>query len=155
MAWWLDPERRQEFQARIEKTGARKLVSEELVEDGIRTRTYTWTDRTGWKHHHVIRAPVVGDGVPERKGDRYVLPVSDVRTYTAPIGLKLTSTCDGRLEFVSLPGVSTQVVAAHNHVLTGRSLRRVKRFAEKEQHNTEVVFADMLERCRLAVGPPY
>jgi hypothetical protein len=155
MAWWLDPERRREFEARILKTGAAKFVAEESVEDGIRIRIFSWTDPNHWKHHHVARAPVVGDGVPERNGDRYLLPLSDVRTYTAPTGMKLTSTCDGRLEFIALAGGSTEVVEVHSHVITARSHRRATKLAEKERVNTESVFADKLERCRLAAGPPY
>ena len=156
MSWWLHPDRFAELLSRFEASGAIGLSSEEAVVDGVRHRTFQWRDKRSWKHRHDTESPVRPNGIlPERVEDRFVVPVTDTRTYTSPIGGRITSTCEGRIEFIPHNG-TTDVVVVHNHLIVSRSKKWRQSIGKSERANTEAQFQEMVEKCRLATsdGPP-
>ena len=151
MGWWLHRDRIEWYLNRIKGAGARHLRSEESVSNGNRTRTIQYMNRASWTHHNVMTAPALTDGVPRRRGDRFVQPHSAIRTYTSPLGGKLRGTCDCHMEFI--PCVAgTEIVEIHNHILGGMSKGRRQRMGDAERVADETAFEETLERCRLALG---
>ena len=147
MRWWLHLDRLAENLKRIEANGGIGLSMEESVQDGTRIRVIQYMDRASWKHHTVTKTPELQDGVPERQGDRFVLPYTSLRVYTTPLGGKLTSSCDCRIEFI--PGATgTDILGVHEHILTGMSKRRRRIKGDSEQLADEQYFDEMLDRCR-------
>jgi hypothetical protein len=151
MRWWFHRDRLTDQLNGIEASGARHLRCEESVVDGTRTRVIHYMDRKSWTHHNVTGTPVLPTGIAERSGDRFVLPYSAVRTYTSPLGGKLISTCECRTEFI--PQASgTEIVAVHNHTVSGMSKRRQWSRGEAERTRDETGFQELLDRCRLPVS---
>jgi hypothetical protein len=157
MRWWLHSDRRAEFLSRLETNGAIRLSFDETVLDGVRHRTFQWTDKRSWKHRHDTESPIRPDGsLPGSFGDRFVVPTKETRTYTSPIGGKITSTCEGRIEFVPRTADTTDVVVLHSQLIISRSKKLRQSVGKSERANTESQFQEMIEKCRLAIvqGPP-
>lgn len=154
MAWWLyrDEDVLNLILGHLEAEGALNVSSEESVADGMRTFTVEWMDRGSWKHRRVLKGGPLTNEVPERQGDRFIVPDSEVRTFTSPLGTKLTLACDGRTEFLIRPSGPTEVVEVHNNTLTGWSPRRRRRFTERQQLSTQELFQERLAKCRLATS---
>ena len=152
MRWWLHPDRLVESLSRIEANGGIDLSMEESVQVGTRIRVIRYMDRASWKHHTVTKTPELRDGVPERRGaDRFVFPYTSVRAYTTPLGGKLTSSCDCRIEFTPHAD-GTDILGLHEHILSGMSNRRRRIKGDSEQRADEQHFDEMLVRCPAATA---
>ena len=148
LAWWFAPQRMDEYKSDREAIGALDLSIEGSMIEGVEVRTARWKDDRDWEHIH--RVPI-HNGLPERKGDRFVLASTDSTELKHPTGEKMTVKCNGQLEFISLGTRSTEVHIVHNHVLRGGRLRRRWTFPKSQQRTTEVQFKQMMERCRSAL----
>jgi hypothetical protein len=151
MAWWFSPDRLGEFRQRIEGAGAQDLSVSESTNDGVRLRTAQWKDRRGWENHHQVETHLGEHGLPERHGDRFIAPASDVVSYQASYGQRVTITCHGQIEFLPHASGVTEVIAAHNHTMTGGAQLRWT-LPKRTRKNTDLLFREWIERCQAAVG---
>jgi hypothetical protein len=151
LAWWFAPERIDEDKSDLEAIGALDLSIEDSTIVGVEVRTTRWRDERDWEHiHHVP----IHNRLPERKGDRFVLDSSDSTELKHPTGEKMTVKCNAQVVFVSLGTKSTEVSVVHNHLLRGGRLRRRWTFPQSQQGTTEIVFEQMMKRCRSALEVP-
>jgi hypothetical protein len=152
MAWWYSPDRRADFQSRVERLGGIDFSLSESTNDRSRVRIAHWYDLRGWEHKHEVKWPAMPEGIPERSGDRFVLPVTDITSYSHRQARTRTVICLGRIEFVPHANDETEIAAFHNHTAVGGTWFQRRRMQESNQKNTDDSFRDQIERCRTAVG---
>ena len=154
--WWFHPDRKADLLGQLESSGALSLTLEDVFSDGVRIRAVRWTEKNGWKHRHDITVAIVPGQMPELIGDRFVIPASEVRTYTPRNGARLatlTSKCEGRIEFIPQhSNGTTEVAVVHNHSMSGFPRRRRLRVGASEQVKTESAFQSQIEYCRQAIS---
>jgi len=159
-AWWLSPDRMDEFKSAVEQLGGLEVSMEDSVNDGVRVRTSRWKDDRGWEHIHRVPLHPAQDSFTDVEGDSSVtvVPFTDSTELSHPTGERMTVTCSGRLEFHFLEAGATEVREIHDHELSGGRRRRRRTFPQSQQQNTEALFEQMIERCRSALeipdGPP-
>ena len=152
VAWWLHPDRKDEFMRTVESLGGVGVTVEELTVDGARFRVLRWDDDRGWEHIHTVPIRTNGQKPPDRQGDRFVVPASDSTEIRHPTGEAIVVKCSGHVEFVADGPTGTEVIATHNHALTGGKRRRRRTFPQSQQRDTGAAFDQMVERCRSALG---
>jgi hypothetical protein len=59
--------------------------------------------------------------------------------------------CEGRLEFVSQPGGSTEVCIEHDHMLTGGNWGTRRSIRVSDPTNEDRLFREMITRCQAAL----
>jgi len=154
MAWWFDPDRRGEFQLRLETSGATDVSVTESIANGSRTRDSHWKDRRGWEQNHHVETKLTPAGVGARDEDRFVAPTSDVINSRSPRGERREVTCSGVIEFVPQATGDTEISVLHHHTaVVGASawiVRRVERMLERR--NTDRLFRERVARCQAGLG---
>jgi hypothetical protein len=152
MAWWFHPDRAKDFLAFAEKIGAIDAAFSELIEDGVRVRTYLWKDRRGWSYRHRHETHLSQDGMAPRIDDHFIATGSGVVGYKSPTGAETTMTCFERTAFSPLAAGGTKVRAVHEHSLAGGAwLRRIK-MERPDRANTQAAFRDWIDRCSKTEG---
>jgi hypothetical protein len=149
MSWWFDPARSNDFQDRIEKTGATDFSLTVSTAHGIRVRTMMWKDRRGWVHHHQSELRLDPGGLAPRSGDRFIAPASETVSFLSPRGTKIGFSCTGRIEFVPQADGSTQAVIVHTHTTAGGSWFQRRYIRRSDQ--TRQLDEEWIARCRAAV----
>jgi hypothetical protein len=154
MAWWFDPERRVDFQKRVEASGASDVSRKESVAEGVRISVSRWKDRRGWDYDHHVETKLTGDGVAASDGDRFVAPVMEIRSYRSPSGRRGTVTCSGRIEFVPQAGGRTEVSVLNHHTQERVEGVWIARWVQRTQErvNTDHAFRKRVAQCQTAVG---
>jgi hypothetical protein len=153
MAWWFNPDRKNDFQDRIERTGATDFSLTESTTDGVRVRAATWKDRRGWVHVHRTELHLDPNGMAPRSDDRFIVSASDTVSFQHPRGKKFGLTCTGRIEFVPKNSGSTEIVTIHSHAAAGGTWfqqRSIRRF--DLQNGTRQSDEESISRCRAAVS---
>lgn len=153
MAWWFDPDRKNDFRDRIERTGATDFSLTESTTDGVRVRVATWKDRRGWVHHHRTELHLDPHGMPPRSGDRFIASGSDTVSFQHPRGKKFGFTCTGRIEFVPQTSGSTEIVSIHSHATAGGTWFQQRYIRRSDlQNGTRQFDEESIARCRAAVS---
>ena len=152
-AWWVHPDRREDFRDRIERTGVTKFSQEESTVDGVRIRTTRWKDRKGWTHETRVEATVDLEGkpIPDEDGS---FPLSQKATIRAPLGYRISFTCSGRLEFKQLDAETTEVVMFHNHKAVGGTRFNRQNMRKSNQEGEPRDFQGLIDRCHEALQSP-
>jgi hypothetical protein len=154
MGWWLHPDRRDDFRDRTEGRGATNFSVTETITDGLRVRTFSWTDRRGWEHQNQIETSLDSNGMAPRRGDRFVADTHDTIDLRGPKGQATHVDCTGRVEFIPLNSGSTEVRMLHNHSLDGGGnwLRR-RMIRDADRQHLARVFRQMIEKCQASIDP--
>lgn len=152
MAWWYHPDRRAEFQDRLETAGHLDVSVTESMSDGVRVWIVCFKDRRGWVQHHQIETHLTPDGTATRDGDRFIAPSGDVVNYDTPDGQTLTTTCTGQIEFIPQASGESEISVVHHHKLVGGSWLRRWSMRRSEPRNSDRVFQESIIRCQAAVG---
>jgi hypothetical protein len=81
------------------------------------------------------------------------IPLKQEATLTGPLGDSITFTCRGHMDFKHLDDGSTEIVAIHEHKLTGGTwfIRRQKKKSNQESEVRE--FGERIDRCQAALRP--
>jgi hypothetical protein len=151
LAWWLHPDRPDEFMGAVETLGGIDPSVEELTIDEARFRVLRWNDDRGWEHIHSVRIRNDEDNSPDCQGDRFVVPMSDSTEIRHSTGEEVVVKCSGQIEFDADGRKCTEVVVTHNHVLTGGRRRRRRTFPQSQQRDTGAAFDLIVDRCRSAL----
>jgi hypothetical protein len=144
MAWWFDPDRKDDLERRIVGRGATDFALSESIADGRNIRTITFRNARGWDHRHRVER----DETPQRNGGRFIVSIGDVNEMLLPRGQRMTLRCEGRLEFISQPGGSTEVNVEHDHTLTGGNWATRRAIWLSDPTNEDRLFKEMIARCQ-------
>jgi hypothetical protein len=74
--------------------------------------------------------------------------IGDVNEMLLPRGQRMTLRCEGRLEFISQPGGSTEVNVEHDHTLTGGNWATRRAIWLSDLTNEDRLFKEMIARCQ-------
>lgn len=152
MTWWMHPDRMQDLQDQIERTGIDGFSQTESTEDGIRVRAARWRDRRGWLHESRFEAPLDSDGRlrPSEDGS---FPLYERSTLRAPHGYEIDFTCVGRIEFNRQDTNSTEIIVIHNHRVVGGTWFNRRRIMRSDLESEPRDFQDWVERCQAGLTP--
>jgi hypothetical protein len=148
MAWYFHPDRKDDLRNYFEKTG-RDLTLTESINDGMRVRDLKWNHR-GWEHHQHIETRLFQTGLPERTGDRFVVPGTDVTRHQSPVGQEITVSCNARVEFIPVPSGGTEIRAIHDHTMTGGMWLQQLSLRRSSRKYTERFDTHWIDQCRAA-----
>jgi hypothetical protein len=154
MSWWFHPNRHDEHQKYVERVlrTAEEVSVIYSTAHGATIRDSQWKDRRGWDHHHHAETLLTAEGLPALNGDRFVAPVSDIKTLISPSGEKWTITCDGRIEFTPLANGDTEIRHVHRHTMVGGTWLQRWSYRKAERKNTNDLFWESIVQCRAEVG---
>lgn len=149
MDWWFHPDRRDDLRNYFERNG-RDLTLTESMDDGMRVRDLKWKDPRGWEHHQHTETRLFQTGRPERNGDRFIAPATNVTYHQSPLGQAIIVSCNGGAEFIPLPGGGTEIRALHDHTMTGGMWLQQWSLRRSNRKYTERFDANWIDQCRAA-----
>jgi hypothetical protein len=152
MEWWFDPERRHDYQRRIEAAGATDVTVNVGIEHGVLIRTSSWKDKRNWQNQHRAETLLNPDGFATESGDRFVAPFTEQTELQSPSGSHLAFVCTGQLEFIPTDD-ATEVVSMHSHTLTGGNWLRRQQIWKSDVEAQLRLYRQQCERCEAHLRP--
>lgn len=147
MEWWFDPDRRFDYQRRIEETGATDFTVSITAEDGVLVRISSWKDNRHWHNRHRTETHLSPDGLATHSGERFIAPFTEHTELQSPAGRHLNFVCTGQFEFIPTDDDSTEVVSTHAHALTGGNWLHRQQIWKSDLEAQPRLYREQCERC--------